>query len=334
MKTNEIANQIGGTLIGDANLEIEGIASLKQAGKGDLSFVESLDSVPEMVAASCVLTREKIETIDVSCQILVKNPKIAFSKIAKWILPPERSEPGIKKNSLISDDARIAESASVGNFCTVASGTSIGADTIIKDGVRIAENVKIGNNCIVHSNSVIEADCEIGNGVIIHPCVVLGADGFGYVRDEDAHIKFPQIGRVVIEDDCEIGANTCIDRGSLGETRIGAGTKIDNLVQVAHNVTIGKRVIIAAQTGIAGSTVIEDDAVFGGQVGISDHCHIGKGTSFGAKSAVYTGKKIRGGAWWGIPAQPLDKAKRRNARLNSIGRLIERVKKLESKSKN
>ena len=176
----------------------------------------------------------------------------------------------------------------------------------------IYDNVTIGNDCVIHSGAVI------------------GADGFGYVRDgANGYIKFPQIGTVIIADEVEIGANTCIDRGALGETCIGRGTKIDNLVQIAHNVQIGERVVIASQTGISGSTIIEDDCVIGGQVGFGDHAKVLTGAIIGSKAGVLPGKIVRAGVWWGIPVQPLDEYKRQNAMVKGLPRLREEIKQLK-----
>ena len=178
----------------------------------------------------------------------------------------------------------------------------------------------------------IEDGCTIGNNVILHAGVVIGADGFGYVKDENGeYIKFPQIGTVVIEDNVEIGANTCIDRGALGETRIGEGTKIDNLVQVGHNVSIGKRCVIAAQTGISGSVTIEDDCVIGGQVGFGDHVTVKSGAVIGSQAGVLPGKIVRPGVWWGTPIQPLDEYKRQNAMVKGLERLRNDVKELKKR---
>jgi UDP-3-O-[3-hydroxymyristoyl] glucosamine N-acyltransferase len=176
---------------------------------------------------------------------------------------------------------------------------------------------------------------EIGCECVIHAGTIIGADGFGFVRDgERGYVKFPQIGTVVIEDDVEIGANSCIDRGALGETRIGEGTKIDNLVQIAHNVQIGKRVVIASQTGISGSTIIEDDCIIGGQVGFGDHATVKSGAIIGSKAGVLPGKIVRAGVWWGIPVQPLDEYKRQNAHVKGIARLKEEVKELKRQIEN
>jgi UDP-3-O-[3-hydroxymyristoyl] glucosamine N-acyltransferase len=190
--------------------------------------------------------------------------------------------------------------------------------------------VRVGENCVFHPNVFVDDNVMVGNRVVLHAGVVIGADGFGYVRDTDEYVKFPQLGTVVIEDDVEIGANSCVDRAALrGETRIGRGTKIDNLVQIAHNVSIGERVVIASQTGISGSTVIESDAVIGGQVGFGDHARVLSGAIIGSKAGVLPGKIVRAGVWWGIPVQPLDEYKRQNAMVKGLPRLREEVKELQ-----
>ncbi|MGQ0542281.1 MAG: UDP-3-O-(3-hydroxymyristoyl)glucosamine N-acyltransferase, partial [Blastocatellia bacterium] len=191
-------------------------------------------------------------------------------------------------------------------------------------------NVEIGKCSIIYSNCVIYDGVSIGNDCVVHSGSIIGADGFGYVRDESGNYhKFPQIGTVVIEDNVEIGANTCIDRGALGETRIGEGTKIDNLVQVGHNVQIGKRCVIAAQTGISGSTIIEDDCVIGGQVGFGDHARVMSGAVIGSQAGVLPGKIVRPGVWWGTPIQPLEDYKRQNAHMKGLERLKAELKELK-----
>jgi UDP-3-O-[3-hydroxymyristoyl] glucosamine N-acyltransferase len=181
---------------------------------------------------------------------------------------------------------------------------------------------------------VIYEGVTLGARVRLHAGVVAGADGFGYVPDENNfRHKFPQIGTVKIDDDVEIGANTCIDRGALGQTSIGRGTKIDNLVQIAHNVSIGERVVIAAQTGISGSTVVEDDAIIGGQVGMGDHARVQSGAIIGSKAGILPGKIVRAGVWWGIPVQPLDQYKRLNAHVNRLPQMREEIKELRRQLK-
>ena len=219
-------------------------------------------------------------------------------------------------------------------FTCIGDDSKVGDGTQLRAGAKLGDNVTVGRNCVLHPNVFVEDGCTIGDNVILHTGVVIGSDGFGYVRDSDAHIKFPQIGTAVIEDDVEIGANSCVDRGALGETRIGKGTKIDNLVQIAHNVQIGKRVIIAAQTGISGSTVIEDDCVIGGQVGMGDHARVQAGAVIGSQAGVLPGKIVRPGIWWGTPIQPLDEYKRQNAHVKGLARLKDDLKKLRKEIAN
>ncbi|MGH9915087.1 MAG: UDP-3-O-(3-hydroxymyristoyl)glucosamine N-acyltransferase, partial [Pyrinomonadaceae bacterium] len=199
--------------------------------------------------------------------------------------------------------------------------------TQIHTGTVIGRHVRIGSDCIVNPMITLYDKVHLGDCVILHAGVVIGADGFGFVRGADHYHKFPQVGTVVIEDEVEIGANTCVDRGALGETRIGKGTKIDNLVHIGHNVRIGERVVIAAQTGISGSTVIGDDAVIGGQVGIGDHARVESGAIIGSKAGILPGKIVRAGSvMWGIPVRPLDEYKKLNA---LWGRLPEMRKEIE-----
>ena len=186
---------------------------------------------------------------------------------------------------------------------------------------------------MIHPNVFLEDGVTIGDRVILHAGVVIGADGFGYVRDQHSHHKFPQIGTVVIEDDVELGANTCVDRGALGRTRIGRGTKIDNMVHVGHNCDIGERVVIAAQTGISGSVTIEDDCVIGGQVGFGDHIRVQSGAVIGSKAGILPGKIVRPGVWWGIPIQPLAEYKRLNAHISRLPHVREELKQLTERVK-
>jgi UDP-3-O-[3-hydroxymyristoyl] glucosamine N-acyltransferase len=224
----------------------------------------------------------------------------------------------------------------IGAFACIGEGSSVGDRTQIRAGAKIGDNVTIGSDCVIHPNVFLEDGVTIGNKVILHAGVVIGADGFGYVRSEMGYHKFPQIGTVIIEDEVELGAHTCVDRAALGRTRIGRGTKLDNMVHVGHNCDIGERVVIAAQTGISGSVTIEDDCVIGGQVGFGDHIRVLSGAIIGSKAGVLPGKIVRPGVWWGIPIQPLDEYKRLNAHIGRLPQtrkelkeLAERVKELE-----
>jgi UDP-3-O-[3-hydroxymyristoyl] glucosamine N-acyltransferase len=223
--------------------------------------------------------------------------------------------------AFVSPSAVIDEEVDLGANVTVGAGARIGRGSILQDGVVIGAGCRIGAGCILFPRVVLYENVQIGSRVVLHAGAVIGSDGFGYVPDGQVQVKFPQVGGVVIEDDVEIGSNTTVDRGSLGTTRIGAGTKIDNLVQIAHNVQIGRCVVIAAQTGISGSTVIEDWAVIGGQVGLGDHARVQAGAIIGSKAGVLPGKIVRGGEiYWGVPVRPLREYKRLNA---LFGRLPE-----------
>ncbi len=333
MKTIEIADFLGGELCGSESVEISSVASIENAGKGEISFVEKVadSEVLSQFAAACLIVPENFESIVSVPFIRVKNPKLSFAKIAEVLHPRKKRSPEIHKTAVIATNAVVGNDVFIGAFCCVGEKSAVGEGTQIRAGAKVGDNVKIGKNCVLHPNVLVEDNCAIGENVILHTGVVVGADGFGYVRGDDRYLKFPQIGTVVIEDNVEVGANTCIDRGALGETRIGEGTKIDNLVQIAHNVQIGKRVVIAAQTGISGSTVIEDDCVIGGQVGMGDHATVKSGAIIGSQAGVLPGKIVRAGVWWGTPVQPLDEYKRQNAMVKGLARLRDEVKSLKKR---
>ena len=329
MNTKKIAEFLDGQLVGDGEIEILRVASFESAGKSEIAFVEKAENVSE-TNASVLLVPENFEA-EIPCPFIkVKNPKLAFAQIAEKLHPPKQREIITHETAVISENAKLGKDLFIGAFVSIGDNSEIGDGTNLLAGAKVGDNVKVGKNCVLHPNVFIADNCRIGNNVILHAGVVIGADGFGYVRDgERGYVKFPQIGTVIIEDDVEIGANTCIDRGAFGETRIGEGTKIDNLVQIAHNVQIGKRVVIASQTGISGSTIIEDDCVIGGQVGMGDHATVKSGAVIGSQAGVLPGKIVRAGVWWGTPVQPLDEYKRQNAMVKGLGRLREEVKELK-----
>lgn len=327
----QICALVGGVSVGDAATEIFRVADLDNAQTGEISFLEKAENseAAQKSRASCLFVRENFDAPLACSLVKVKNPKLAFAKAARALHPFERRA-GWHATAIIDDSSDVRASF-VGAYVTIGANTSVGEGAQILDGAKIGGDVSIGKNSIVHANCTIYDRVSVGRDCVIHAGTVLGADGFGYVRDgEDGYVKFPQIGTVIIEDDVEIGANSCIDRGALGETRIGRGTKIDNFVQIAHNVWIGKRVVIAAQTGISGSTVVEDDCVIGGQVGMGDHARVLKGAVVGSQAGILPGKIVRAGVWWGTPVQPLDEYKRQNARVKGIARLKEEVKELKN----
>jgi UDP-3-O-[3-hydroxymyristoyl] glucosamine N-acyltransferase len=332
----DLAEQVGGRVEGDGSIVIHRLASLESAKEGAISFLDDLKSLDDAreSQASCLIVPNDAPEFPGKSIIRVTRPKLAFALIAKMLYPSKRPTALVHPTAVVAESATISESVFVGAYVYVGEQTRIGAGTRLLHGASIGSDVTIGSDCIIHPNVVLYDGVVLGDRVVLHATVVVGADGFGYVPDEKNILhKFPQVGTVVIEDDVEIGAGTCIDRGSLGETRIGRGTKIDNLVQIAHNVQIGERVVIAAQTGISGSTIIEDDAVIGGQVGLGDHAHVKSGAIIGSKAGILPGKIVRKGVWWGIPVQPLEDYKRLNAHMNRLPQLREEVKELQRRLK-
>ena len=347
LRVAELAEHVGGRVVGDGAHLISRIASLEAAGEGEIAYVEDekLFAAARASSASCLLVPESFlanttQNLEqpVGVLIRVERPKLAFALIARLLHPAKQLEPGIHATAVISATAEIALTTFVGPHACIGENTRIGANTRIEAGVVIGANVTVGDDCVLNPNAILYDGVSLGDRVILHAGVCIGADGFGYVRDDMGYHKFPQIGTVTIEDDVELGAYTCVDRAALGRTRVGRGTKIDNLVQVGHNVDIGERVVIASQTGISGSTVIEDDAVIGGQVGFGDHARVQSGAVIGSKAGVLPGKIVRPGVWWGFPVQPLEEYKKRNAYIGRLPQmrkelkeLRERVKELEEK---
>jgi UDP-3-O-[3-hydroxymyristoyl] glucosamine N-acyltransferase len=329
LSASELAAHAGGRIAGDGATLIRRVNSLEFAGEGDIAYVEDekLFAAAGASGASCVIVPEGAD-VQASCRIEVKKPKLAFALIAALLHPAKKRAPAIHATAVIADTAAVAGTAYVGPHVVVGEYATIGADTRVEAGVVIGANSTIGSECVLHPNVVLYDGVSIGDRVILHSGVCLGADGFGYVRDDMGYHKFPQIGTVVIEDDVELGAYTCVDRAALGQTRIGRGTKLDNMVHVGHNCDIGARVVIAAQTGISGSVTIENDCVIGGQVGFGDHIRVQSGAVIGSKSGVLPGKIVRPGVWWGIPIQPLDDYKRLNAHLGRLPHMRDEIKEL------
>jgi len=326
---SELATRVNGRVIGDGNLLVYRVASLDSAGEGDIAYVEDekLFEVAGKSQASCLIVPAGAD-VKTSCRIEVKNPKLAFALIAEVLHPPKKRSPEIHGTAVIATSANVGGGVFIGAFVCIGENSAIGSGTQVRAGAKIGDNVTIGDNCVIHPNVFLEDGVSIGSRVILHAGVVIGADGFGYVRGEMGYHKFPQIGTVVIEDDVELGAHTCVDRGALGRTRIGRGTKLDNMVHVGHNCDIGERVVIAAQTGISGSVTIEDDCVIGGQVGFGDHIRVQSGAIIGSKAGILPGKIVRPGVWWGIPIQPLDEYKRLNAHLGRLPQMRKELKEL------
>ncbi len=332
MTVSEIADLVGGSAHGDAARDIRSVAALESAGPSDVTFAADSKALERAVGSSagCILVTSESALVAGVATVRVGNPKLAFIRVAERLAPRRAPTPGIHTTAVVAASAVVAPDASVGPGVVIEPGVCVGPRSALGAGVFVGEDAEIGAACVLHPGVTLYARVRVGNRVILHAGVVIGGDGFGYVFHEGRHEKFPQIGGVVIEDDVEIGCNTTIDRGSLGTTVIGEGTKIDNLVQIAHNVTIGKHCIIAAQTGISGSVTVGDYAVIGGQVGIGDHVEIEPGARIGSKGGILPGKIVRRGAViWGIPGRPLEVFKRQHAHLSRLPDLARRVRELE-----
>jgi UDP-3-O-[3-hydroxymyristoyl] glucosamine N-acyltransferase len=280
LRLHAIAERIGCRLEGDGSIEITGVAGIEQAEAGQITFLANPKYAPALATtrASAVILGES-EPTPPCAALRTAHPYVAFAKALEIFADIPRPPAGADACNAIGRDVVFGRDVAIGPFVTIGDGAAIGDGTIVYSHVAIGSGTRIGRNSILYSHVAVRERITIGDRVILHSGVVIGSDGYGFARQPDGtHYKVPQNGTIVIEDDVEIGANTCIDRPPVGETRIGAGTKIDNLVQIAHGIRVGRRVLMAAQTGIAGSTTVEDDVVLGGQVGVAGHITVAKGT--------------------------------------------------------
>jgi len=306
----ELSVLLHARLEGDATIEIDSIASISSAQPGDLIFVDDPRhlAAAEASQASAIIVGEFAKA-STKPLLIAAQPREAFARAANWLIESAPPGPSIHATAIIHATAQLDPTVNVEEAAIIRSNVHIAAHTTIGAGSVIGPNVTIGRDCHIYPNVTIYPGTTLGNRVILHAGAVLGGDGFGYVRDSATgrYEKFPQIGRLVLEDDVEIGANSTIDRGALDETRIRRGTKIDNLVHVGHNVQIGEDVVIAAQTGLSGSSTVENQVIIGGQVGIADHVRIEAGAILGAQSGIPSKKVIRGKGivFWGTPARPI-----------------------------
>src|SRR5437762_6751982 len=319
----EVATTSGGELIGDPSLQITGAASLVEATAGEISFFGNrkyIGLLRKTRASAVFVPTDFAESIG-AAQIRVANPTKAFEQIVLKFAPkPITFTAGVHPSAVVDSSAQLGERVSIQPLAVIEPGARIGDDTIIGAGSYIGHETVIGSACLIYPNVTIRERSQIGSRVIIHSGAVIGADGFGFEMVDGRHQKIQQLGRVQIDDDVEIGANTTIDRARFGRTWIQEGAKIDNLVQVAHNVVIGKNTVMAAQSGIAGSVQIGQRVLIGGQVGIIGHIEIGDNTAIGAQSGI--SKNISGGAWWASPAVPLAEAKQQIAWVRRLGKLF------------
>lgn len=327
----EIAEALEVGVHGDGSVQVSGVASMASASASDLVFVEEEKCLVRAMQskAGAVIAGQFAVGASGKPLLICRHPKLVFARAAKFLQDKKRDEEaGVDASAVVHSTVRLGLGAVVEERGVIAEGAEIGAGTRIAAGCVIGRGVKIGGECEICPNVTIYPGTTLGDRVMVHAGAVLGSDGFGYVRDAKSgrYEKFPQVGRLVIEDDVEIGANTTIDRGALDETRIGRGTKIDNLVHIGHNCRLGDNVVIAAQSGLSGSIVIENDVVLGGQVGIGEHARIEEGVMLGGQGGVLPNKVLRGKgvAFWGTPAQPVRQYLKQ---LAALARLSKREKK-------
>jgi UDP-3-O-[3-hydroxymyristoyl] glucosamine N-acyltransferase len=329
--TAQIAKLLGGEVVGDSNATLKSFAPAEFAQAGDLTFAENEDyfARAEQSAATAIIAGRQFSSAK---KILIQVPdaRIAFAKAVALFFPEQKFAPGIHPTAVIAKSALIDPGAHVGPHCVVGERVKIGAHSVLQAGNFVGDDSKLGEKTILFPGVIIYPRAQIGSRVRIHGNSVIGADGFGYVQDGGIHRKVPQVGNVVIGDDVEIGAGVTIDRGALGSTTIGKGTKIDNHVHIAHNVAIGEHCLMCAQVGIAGSAKVGNYVVMGGQVGIASHLKIGDRVTIASKAGVMhdipDGEK-----WLGAPAQPDREMKRQFIAVQRLPELLKRVLELEKK---
>ena len=327
----EVANHLQGKVIGDQSITLRGFAPAERAQAGDLTFAENegFFAKAEQSAASAIIVSGEFKSARKTL-IQVSDARVAFAKALELFFPEPRPPAGVHPTAIIVPTAKVDPTAHVGPHCVVGERGQIGARSVLHGGNHVGADCRLGDDVILFPNVTLYAQTEIGHRVRIHAGAVIGADGYGYVQDKGTHRKVPQIGNVIIGDDVEIGANTTIDRGALGPTIIGKGTKIDNLVMIAHNVEVGEHSLLVAQVGIAGSTKLGNYVVLAGQVGIAGHLKIGNQVTVAAQSGVMHNIPD-GEKWLGAPAQPDKEMKRQFIALRQLPDWIKRIAALEKK---
>jgi UDP-3-O-[3-hydroxymyristoyl] glucosamine N-acyltransferase len=332
MKLGELIEALGGKLVaGEPGRAVSGVNSVELAGAAELVFAEDTAAAAKALASQAgVIVLSAADAASCppdKCLVEAAQPRLWFARAAKLLVPALPSS-GVHPTAIVGERATLAADVAIGPSAVIGEDARIGAGTRIEAGAVIGQGVQIGNHCRIYPHVVLYPGTMLGNRVVVHAGAVLGADGFGYVRDQTtgAYTQFPQQGTLLIEDDVEIGANSTIDRGALQQTKIGRGTKIDNLVHVGHNCEIGADVILVALTGVGGSSTIGQGAVLGGQVGIADHVHVDGGAILGAQAGVPSKKRISlhgmkpGSVFWGTPARPIMQVLREQAVLARLAK--------------
>lgn len=332
MKLSKICELLDGELVGDGEIEITGLAKIEEARYGDITFLANpkYQKFVETTSASAILVSASAESIPIP-HIKVENPYLAFQKTLSIFFPPHvHSFRGKSDLAFIDSTAKIGKNCTISPFVYIGKNVKIGENCYFHPGSVINDEVEIGDNSTFYANVNIREKCKIGSNVILHSGVIVGSDGFGFAPEQAAYHKIPQVGIVAIEDDVEIGANCTIDRATLGETRIKRGCKIDNLVQIAHNVVLGENTVIAAQSGVAGSAKTGKNVTLAAQVGIVGHVEVGDRAIIAGQSGV--SKSVPPGEiWFGYPAQPISKQKRMEVAIRRLPDLAKTVKDLEKK---
>ncbi|MBI5665983.1 MAG: UDP-3-O-(3-hydroxymyristoyl)glucosamine N-acyltransferase [Nitrospirae bacterium] len=328
MKLRELAALIGGRIEGSPDVEITGVAGIENAKEGDITFIHNVRDIPP-VAASALIVNEEIKGLAASL-LIVGNPQFAFARALEVFYVKPYSPSGISDKAVIGSNVRIGDDVSVYPNAYIGDDVELGQRVTISPGVFLGKGVTVGDDSFIHPNVTIREKVKIGKRVIVHSGTVIGSDGFGYVPEKGRQYKIPQVGGVIVEDDVEIGANACIDRATVGNTIIGGGTKIDNLVQVAHNVKIGRNCIIVALAGISGSVEIGDGAIIAGQVGIKDHVKIGAGAIVAAQAGI-TGNIPAGQIYSGTPAIPHGTSLRAQNLYSKLPEFAKRIRAIEKK---
>ena len=335
IKVKDAADLVGGTVLGNADEEINNVAKIEEAGKGDLTFLylPSYEKYLSATEASAILIKPGTDRSRKDLTYIeVNDPHTALREILVKYFNTNIAVSGIDPTSAVHPKAKLGNNVTLGKNVVISAGCAVGNDTVILHNTVVMENVSIGNNVLIYPNVTIRENCTIGNNVIIHSGTVVGSDGFGYDPDKEGVFhKIPQIGNVIIEDDVELGANVCIDRAALGSTIIKKGCKIDNLVQIAHNVAVGENTVMSAQTGISGSTKIGKNVILAGQVGVVGHIVIADGVQVGAQSGVSKSLNKKMGMYRGSPASEIALQLKTEAHQRNLPSYADRIKELEKK---
>ncbi len=323
LSLHTIEQQIGGEIAGDPDAVISGVNALTEAVEGDITFAEKaryVDQVRTSPAAAIVVGEDFPDTPGKNL-LRVAEPRTAFVQIMKLFYDEPDHPEGVHPSAVVADDAILAQGVSIGACAVVCASARIGRGTIVESGVHIGRGAEIGEDCRIGPNAALMHGVRLGNRVTVHGCAVIGGDGFGYVWAGDHHLKIPQMGTVQIDDDVEIGCNSCIDRATLSVTRVRRGTKIDNQVQVGHNSDVGEDVIIVGQAGLSGNVTVGNRAMIGGKAGVADHLTVAEGARIGGATAV--SKDVGAGETvWGFPSRPHTRVLREMASLTRLPRLV------------